>query len=137
MKKKANNNTTTEKDTGSATLIHVRDNLRRSRARRKEYIQHLGQRLRAFENQGVVAAQEIQRAGRKVAKENALLRSLLVIRGVTADEIEAFLKSHAEFPPRAMPCSALAISHPVAPQVAPSIDSGVSRPAPRQDQTHG
>lgn len=129
MKKKANN-TTTEKDNSSATLIRVRDNQRRSRARRKEYIQHLEQRLRTFESQGVVAAQEIQQAGRKVAKENALLRSLLVLRGVTADEIEAFLKSHAEFPPQAMPCSASAISRPVAPPVEPSVDPGVSQPAP-------
>ena len=129
MKKKADN-TTTEKDNGSATSTRVRDNQRRSRARRKEYIQHLEQRLRTFESQGVVATQEIQQAGRKVAKENALLRSLLVLRGVTADEIETFLKSHAEFPARQMPCSASAISRPLAPQVAPSIDSGVSRPVP-------
>lgn len=128
MKKKADN-TTTEKESGSATLIRVRDNQRRSRARRKEYIQHLEQRLRTFESQGVVASQEIQQAGRKVAKENFLLRSLLVLRGVTPDEIEAFLKSQAEYTPRVMPRSASAISHPVTPQVARYIGLGVSQKA--------
>ncbi|KAJ5890724.1 uncharacterized protein N7473_006952 [Penicillium subrubescens] len=95
MKKKVNTETT-QKQGGSATLTRARDNQRRSRARRKEYIQHLEQRLRSFESQGVVASQEIQQAGRKVANENSLLRSLLLLRGVTQDEIEDFLKSHAE-----------------------------------------
>lgn len=128
MKKKVKTETT-EKESGSATLTRVRDNQRRSRARRKEYIQHLEQRLRSFESQGVVASQEIQQAGRKVAKENSLLRSLLVLRGVTQDEIEDFLKSPAEYTPRVMlgPASAItSISRPITPQIGPFIDLGVS-----------
>lgn len=129
MKKKVNTETT-EKEGGSATLTRVRENQRRSRARRKEYIQHLEQRLRSFESQGVVASQEIQQAGRKVAKENSLLRLLLLLRGVTQDEIEDFLKSHAEHTPRVTlgsASSASAISRPVTPQNRLPIDLGVSK----------
>ncbi|KAJ5389378.1 uncharacterized protein N7496_000446 [Penicillium cataractarum] len=129
MKKKVNN-TTTEKESGSATLTRVRDNQRRSRARRKEYIQHLEERLRSFESLGVAASQEVQQAGRKVAKENALLRSLLVLRGVTQDEIEVFLKSHEEYTPGGMTRSASAISYPVTPQIRPSMVLGVSQGTP-------
>ncbi|KAJ5464736.1 uncharacterized protein N7458_000422 [Penicillium daleae] len=123
--KKVNN--TTENESSSPTLTRVRDNQRRSRARRKEYIQSLEQRLRSFESLGVVASKEIQQAGRKVAKENALLRSLLVLRGVTQDEIETFLKSHTEDTPRVVPSPASAISRPVTPSLGPSIYFGVSQ----------
>ncbi|EEP79776.1 predicted protein [Uncinocarpus reesii 1704] len=74
----------------------VRDNQRRSRARRKEYIRDLERRLGAFEKLGVQATLEVQLAGRKVAAENALLRSLLKSRGITDEEVEAFLKAHRE-----------------------------------------
>ncbi|KMU81340.1 hypothetical protein CISG_08985 [Coccidioides immitis RMSCC 3703] len=78
----------------TAKAARVRDNQRRSRARRKEYIQDLEQRLRAFEKLGVEATLEVQAAGRKVAAENALLRSLLRIRGVTDFEVEHYLRAH-------------------------------------------
>lgn len=126
MKKKANN-AITKNESGSATLTRVRDNQRRSRARRKEYIQHLEQRLRSFESLGVAASQEIQQAGRKVAKENALLRSLLVLRGVTQNEIEVFLKSHEQDAPGEMLKSAPAKGCPVTPQIEPSVVLGVSQ----------
>lgn len=125
MKKKVNTETTA-KEGGSATLTRVRDNQRRSRARRKEYIQQLEQRLRFFESQGVVASQEVQQAGRKVAKENSLLRSLLLLRGVTQEEIEDFFKSHAEYTPRVMLRSASAINRPLTPHHGLPIDLGVS-----------
>jgi hypothetical protein len=129
------NTETMEKQGGSATfLTRVRDNQRRSRARRKEYIQQLERRLRSFESQGVVASQEIQQAGRKVAKENSLLRSLLLLRGVTQDEIQDFLKSHAENTPQVTrgSASASAISRPRTPHIGLPIDLGVT-----QDETEG
>ena len=127
---KKGNNTTTEKESGSATLTRVRDNQRRSRARRKEYIQSLEQRLRSFESRGVAASQEIQQAGRKVAKENALLRSLLVLCGVTQDQIEAFLKSHTDRTPRVIPSPASAINRPATPSIGPSVYLGFSQDIP-------
>lgn len=72
----------------------IRDNQRRSRARRKEYIHDLEQRLRRFESLGVEATLEVQAAGRKVAAENALLRSLLRQHGVSEEQIQDYLESH-------------------------------------------
>ena len=71
----------------------VRDNQRRSRARRKEYTLGLEERLRRFESLGVEVTREVQAAGRKVAAENALLRSLLRHHGVLENEVGEYLKS--------------------------------------------
>ncbi|WEW56858.1 hypothetical protein PRK78_002313 [Emydomyces testavorans] len=74
----------------------IRDNQRRSRARRKEYIQDLERRLQKFEKLGVEATLEVQAAGRKVAEENLLLRSLLRLRGVTDVDVEEYLRVHGD-----------------------------------------
>lgn len=58
----------------SSDLIRVRDNQRRSRARRKEYIQELEVKLRRWESLGAQASLEIQAAARNVSEENARLR---------------------------------------------------------------
>merc|ERR1711964_522125 len=63
-------------------------NQRRSRARRKEYLQELEIRLRQCELQGVEASSEIQGAARKVAEENKRLRALLSQQGVREDSIQ-------------------------------------------------
>ena len=76
------------------SATRIRDNQRRSRARRKEYVRDLEQRLERFEKQGVQATFEVQAAGRKVAEENKLLRSLLRSQGVTDAEVEEYLRSH-------------------------------------------
>jgi hypothetical protein len=76
-------------------LARIRDNQRRSRARRKEYLQELEQRLRLCELQGIEASAEIQAAARKVAEENKLLRQLLRDNGVGNERINAYLLSGA------------------------------------------
>ena len=55
----------------------VRDNQRRSRARRKEYVQELEAKVRHYEKQGVQAAKEIQDAARVVLEENRALKAEL------------------------------------------------------------
>lgn len=70
-----------------------RENQRRSRARRKDYIQELEQRLRHYEAEGVKATAEVQAAARKVSEENICLRSLLGICGVDNGRIEDFLRT--------------------------------------------
>ncbi len=55
-------------------LARVRDNQRRSRARRKEYLQELESKLRKCEALGVQASVDIQLAARGVSEENARLR---------------------------------------------------------------
>ncbi|KAF2728300.1 hypothetical protein EJ04DRAFT_528751 [Polyplosphaeria fusca] len=75
-------------------LARIRDNQRRSRARRKEYLQELEAKLRGCEQMGVEASAEIQSAARKVLEENRKLRALLRDRGVTEAEITAVTGSN-------------------------------------------
>jgi hypothetical protein len=78
----------------------IRDNQRRSRARRKEYVQDLEKRLRQFEVMGVQATREVQDAGRRVVEENAHLRSLLKLHGVSDLHIQDYLaKAKTGLPP--------------------------------------
>lgn len=76
-----------------ANLARIRDNQRRSRARRKEYLQELEARLRQCELQGIEASAEIQMAARRVADENKKLRGLLAQHGIGDDSVEAYLQS--------------------------------------------
>lgn len=78
----------------SSSSVRIRDNQRHSRARRKEYIQDLEQRLQKFQTEGIHATREVQEAGRKVAVENSLLRSLLVLHGVSDQRVQEYLRAH-------------------------------------------
>ncbi|POR38382.1 Uncharacterized protein TPAR_01433 [Tolypocladium paradoxum] len=76
-----------------ANLARIRDNQRRSRARRREYLQELEQRLRVCELQGIEASAEVQMAARRVAEENRQLRELLNRYGVGDEYIAHYLQS--------------------------------------------
>lgn len=76
---------------GNRNLSRIRDNQRRSRARRKEYVDELEQRVRDFERRGVQATAEVQVAARKVAEENKKLRALLGLHGVSQASIAEYL----------------------------------------------
>jgi len=58
----------------SANLARIRDNQRRSRARRKEYVQELEAKYRECEAKGVQASAEMQVAARRVVDENRQIR---------------------------------------------------------------
>jgi hypothetical protein len=73
--------------------VRNRENQRRSRARRKDYIQELEQRLRQYEVDGVRATTEVQAAARKVSEENIGLRSLLGLYGVDDMRIGEYLRT--------------------------------------------
>ncbi|KAF2180067.1 hypothetical protein K469DRAFT_693534 [Zopfia rhizophila CBS 207.26] len=75
----------------ASNLARIRDNQRRSRARRKEYLQELEAKLRSCEQMGVEASAEIQSAARKVLEENRKLRGLLRERGVPEADIVAVM----------------------------------------------
>lgn len=95
MKTDSSNKQTIKVKTGQiSSSQRIRDNQRRSRARRKEYIQDLEQRLHKFEALGVQATREVQAAGRKVAVENIHLRSLLRLHGVSDQDIHEYLAAH-------------------------------------------
>ncbi|OAA81389.1 hypothetical protein LEL_00934 [Akanthomyces lecanii RCEF 1005] len=76
-----------------ANLARIRDNQRRSRARRREYLQELEQRLRLCELQGIEATTEVQVAARRVAEENRQLRQLLNEHGFSDEYISRFLQA--------------------------------------------
>ncbi|MCJ1286581.1 hypothetical protein MMC26_005927 [Xylographa opegraphella] len=76
----------------AANLVRIRDNQRRSRARRKEHLQDTEKRLRELERAGIEVSSDIQKAARKVVDENCQLRSLLRLRGVTDAEIDEHLR---------------------------------------------
>ncbi|KZV93861.1 hypothetical protein EXIGLDRAFT_716698 [Exidia glandulosa HHB12029] len=63
----------------------VRNNQKRSRQRKKDYIASLEARVRACEQDGVQASVELQRTARRVDRENRILRRLLHEHGVVDD----------------------------------------------------
>lgn len=69
-------------------LARIRDNQRRSRARRKEYLQELESKFRLCEQTGAEASSEIQSAARAVAEENKRLRLLLHTYGIVDPELQ-------------------------------------------------
>ncbi|KAH7382274.1 hypothetical protein BKA66DRAFT_418546, partial [Pyrenochaeta sp. MPI-SDFR-AT-0127] len=81
-------------DTSSSSRI--RDNQRRSRTRRAALLSDLQKRVHEYEQQGVTATQDMQRAARKVAQDNVRLRSLLALHGVQQEEVESYLRSPEE-----------------------------------------
>lgn len=73
-----------------ASQSQNRDNQRRSRARRREYIEALQERVQQYERRGVEASLQMQQAAKAVALENQMLRGLLHARGVSQQEIDAY-----------------------------------------------
>ncbi|EXF78054.1 hypothetical protein CFIO01_07734 [Colletotrichum fioriniae PJ7] len=71
----------------------IRDNQRRSRARKKEYVQEIEQRLRQCQLQGVEASAEVQQAARRVADENHKLRQLLQHVGYGDEVVEQYIQT--------------------------------------------
>jgi hypothetical protein len=77
----------------SAAAVRIRENQRRSRARRKEYVEGMQRKLQDFESKGVSATLEMQQAARDVAIENSRLKLLLAHNGITVEAVENFLQS--------------------------------------------
>ncbi|KAL4996656.1 hypothetical protein BDV10DRAFT_107732 [Aspergillus recurvatus] len=85
----------TDDQASSATgnAARIRENQRRSRARRKDYIRELEERVQSYEKLGVTATQEVQAAGRKVVQENKWLRELLNLHGISDLQVDQYLAS--------------------------------------------
>lgn len=71
----------------------MRDNQRRSRARRKELLEGMQRRLNEYGRLGAQATLEMQQAARAVAKENERLRVLLARMGISDAAVEEFLRA--------------------------------------------
>ncbi|KAM4068010.1 endonuclease-reverse transcriptase domain-containing protein [Hirsutella rhossiliensis] len=82
-----------DRSSGYDLEVRIRDNQRRSRARRREYVQELEQRLRVYELQGIEVSTEIQMAARRAAEENKRLRELLNRHGFSDSHVAHFLQS--------------------------------------------
>ncbi|KAK6516137.1 hypothetical protein TWF506_006047 [Arthrobotrys conoides] len=76
----------------------IRDNQRRSRANKKEYVASLEQKLAEYNARGVQATIEMQTAARAVALENERLRRLLDEVGVSSERINSYLQSFSVSP---------------------------------------
>ncbi|KAI1766229.1 hypothetical protein GGR53DRAFT_224035 [Hypoxylon sp. FL1150] len=74
-------------------LTRIRDNQRRSRARRRQYIQELEMQIKSYRARGIEVTTEIQRAARRVAEENKKMRILLNDLGFDDERISHFLQS--------------------------------------------
>ncbi|KAI5862481.1 hypothetical protein GGS23DRAFT_77812 [Durotheca rogersii] len=71
--------------------LQNRDNQRRSRARRRDVLASLQQRVAEYERRDAQATLQMQAAARAVLAENQRLRALLRRRGVSQPEIDAYL----------------------------------------------
>ncbi|KAK4574882.1 hypothetical protein LTR86_001724 [Recurvomyces mirabilis] len=87
----------------NANLARIRDNQRRSRARRKEYLTELEEKYRTCEKVGAEASAEIQAAARKVLEENRAileenhrLRLLLKQSGLSEADIDGWTSDRLE-----------------------------------------
>ncbi|KAI1115382.1 hypothetical protein F5Y14DRAFT_135202 [Nemania sp. NC0429] len=79
-----------------ANATQNRENQQRSRARRREHLASLEARVRDFEQRGVRASAEMQRAAREVTWVNERLVELLAERGVARGEVDEFLRRRRE-----------------------------------------
>ncbi|RVD80173.1 uncharacterized protein DFL_008079 [Arthrobotrys flagrans] len=76
----------------------IRDNQRRSRANKKEYVASLEQKLAEYNARGIQATIEMQTAARAVALENERLRKLLDEVGVPLERVNSYLQSFSVSP---------------------------------------
>ncbi|MCJ1393712.1 hypothetical protein MMC18_006588 [Xylographa bjoerkii] len=96
----------------TSNLARVRDNQRRSRARRKEHLHNTEKRLRELEREGVKVSTDIQKAARRVVEENIRLRAMLRQRGVEDVEIDESLRGGVNGTQESAPLLLLPISSP-------------------------
>ncbi|CAG9990804.1 unnamed protein product [Clonostachys byssicola] len=78
------------------SVIQDRENQRRSRARRRDYIEHLEARVREYEKAGAQATIEMQKAARAVQAENRSLRAILASYGLSPAAIQMKIDEEAK-----------------------------------------
>jgi hypothetical protein len=115
-------------DSASAAAARIRNNQRRSRARHREFVDDLRAKIREYERQGVQATLDMRQAARKVALENARLRSLLASRGVLNEDVDRYLASFDDQGSVPLPMPALAPQANSGTQLPPVSDSGLPPP---------
>ncbi|OTB15503.1 hypothetical protein K445DRAFT_22446 [Daldinia sp. EC12] len=76
-----------------ANLHRIRDNQRRSRARRREYVKSLEDRVGLYKREGAEVTYHIQQAAQRVADQNQKMRILLNTLGFNDERIDSFLQN--------------------------------------------
>ncbi|XXG94405.1 hypothetical protein Hte_000661 [Hypoxylon texense] len=76
-----------------ADLKRIRDNQRRSRARRRQYIRELEVQIESYRTRGIEVTAEIQRAAQRVAEQNKKMRVLLNSLSFNNERISYFLRT--------------------------------------------
>jgi hypothetical protein len=71
--------------------VRLRNNQRRSRERRKEYIEDIKKRLLEYESKGVDASMKIEHNAKQMAEENKHLRALLAQQGISEQYIQQYV----------------------------------------------
>ncbi|KAK9334025.1 hypothetical protein V1520DRAFT_783 [Lipomyces starkeyi] len=74
-------------------LARIRENQRRSRARKREYVADLETKIRSCQEEGLQLNIQIQRTARRVVDENRKLRELLSKVGVDERMVEDWLRN--------------------------------------------
>ena len=112
----------------------IRDNQRRSRARRQEYLADLERRLR--DSHTVCRDADLQKSAfLDLQRENGCLRHLLTLSGVSPDVIETFIRQHAApDEPNGTPASSMRQLKPRL-QISPSHLAPSQRPADHSRST--
>ncbi|KAK9467254.1 hypothetical protein V1512DRAFT_262308 [Lipomyces arxii] len=90
-----NKNKKEPSSTGADHLARVRENQRRSRARKREYVSDLETKIRSCHEEGLQLNVQIQRTARRVVEENKRLRELLARVGVDERAVEDWLRNEA------------------------------------------
>ncbi|KAK6218108.1 hypothetical protein LQW54_002857 [Pestalotiopsis sp. IQ-011] len=93
----------------------------RCRARHRDYVAGLEMRIAEYERRGVHATLEMQRAARQAAATNERLLALLAFRGVSQQEVEAFLAEPISHVPDSVPGG-----NPAAAGAAPRVHGAVA-----------
>ncbi|KAK9380747.1 uncharacterized protein V2V93DRAFT_236489 [Kockiozyma suomiensis] len=91
----AEGHTTQTKESSSEHLARIRENQRRSRARKREYVTDLESKIKGCQEEGLQLNVQIQRVARRVVEENKKLRELLANMGVDEWTVEEYLQNNS------------------------------------------
>ncbi|KLU86771.1 hypothetical protein MAPG_05781 [Magnaporthiopsis poae ATCC 64411] len=126
------------KEDDTERAARLRDNKRRHRQRKREYVAELEQRLAKAHADGIQATKEVQAAARRVVWENSRLRQILHGQGLSSDAIDALIDRDGPYVPHEPPARK-ANMQPASIHEAPeqhkvdSDSSGCGRASPSTD----
>jgi len=83
--------------------VRLRNNKRRHRQRKREYVDDLERRLLKAHADGIQATKEVQAAARRVVWENSRLRQILHDQGLSTDAIDSLIHKDGPYMPNAPP----------------------------------